>query len=92
MHALVSQTPLPRLQIQQGLEKPPSLSVDFAISLVVWPTVNTSVQHHLKATHFYNFTQLAHKKSDKKKKQQRLLHFVLFSLWLELKQVHVMGE
>lgn len=91
MHALVSQTPLPRLQIQQGLEKPPSLSVDFAISLVVWPTVNTSVQHHLKATHFYNFTQLAHKKSDKKK-QQRLLHFVLFSLWLELKQVHVMGE
>uniref|UniRef100_A0A3B4U0G4 Vesicle-associated membrane protein-associated protein A n=1 Tax=Seriola dumerili TaxID=41447 RepID=A0A3B4U0G4_SERDU len=47
----------PQLRIQKGLEKPTSLSVDFAISLVVWPTVNTSVQHHSKASPFYNLTR-----------------------------------
>lgn len=63
-------SPPPRLRNKTGLEKTRSLCVDFAISLVVWPTVNTSVQHHSKASPFYNLTRLVHTELRKGRRQK----------------------
>lgn len=63
-------SPRPGSGIKTGLEKPRSLCVDFAISLVVWPTVNTSVQHHSKAPPFYNLTRLVHRELRKERRQK----------------------
>lgn len=84
MHA--SRIPPPRLRNKTGLEKPRSLCVDFAISLVVWPTVNTSVQHHSKASPFYNLTRLVHTESWEKKGDKKsdcsFFCFLFFDGWI----------